>query len=183
MQTDTRFIKRYFARLAYTSPRLSEVVNLSSRVLFGAFIGLLVALLVLLFTSWTGNDKFWVYAHSTVMVLLLRILGQLLWVFQLWPQVPSYLVADTEAEPDEAPNVSVEESQSLSLTAVILVTTGAATILATEDAIPDWASTCPGRILVPLVAGMIAGPLDALLSASTLYRLGKNRHPQQRDAV
>ena len=164
---------RFFGKLAATRPRVSMLVTLLWKSFEGAIVGLLIALLVFGFTSWT-QERFWVYAFSTVLALLLRILGQLMWLVQLRPQVPNFLGPAMEMrglKHDENQNVPVDRSSDLSLTAVIVVTAASATILATEDASPVWMSRFPGNVLVPAVAGMITAPLNALVSPSTLNTL------------
>ena len=178
MQIHSRGVYEFIGRLAVTRPRLTVLVNLLWKSFEGVIVGLVVALLVLGFTSWT-QERFWVYAFSTVLVLFLRILGQLMWLVQLRPQLPNLLSPAMEMhglQHDENQNVPVDRSSHLSLTAVIVVTAGAATILATEDASPIWMSKFPGNILVPAVAGMIAAPLNFLVTPSYLNTLLRGHH-------
>ena len=178
MRFDRSGVYKFFGKLAATQPRLTLLVHLLWKSFEGAVVGFVVASLVLGFASLT-QERFWIYAFSTALVLLLRILGQLMWLVQLRPQVPNFLGPAMEMhglQHDENQNVPVDRSSQLSLTAAIVVTTGAATILATEDASPTWMAEFPGNLLVPMVAGMITAPLNTLVTPSILNTLLRGHH-------
>ena len=167
------------ARILLEGPRRAIALHiLLVPLLGGGLVGLLIAIAIDRFTTFT-DDKLWIYAFGISIALLLKILGQWIWLVFLRPLLPKYVRSMLDRiglQSVKTGRIAPEQSSQLSILVGVVVATAIATILATEDVSPGWVSTFPSNLLTPAIAGAIAGTLESVSASSKLYPLWYNRN-------
>ena len=163
-------------------PRLGLTLHiLISSMIGGALVGLLIASAIYGFATVT-KDPLWVYAFGILVALLLKIVGQWIWLVVLRPLLPGYIrpvMARVGLPNYNNGNVSIEQSSQISILVAVVVATAIATMIATENVTPGWIASGLGKFVAPAIGGAIAGSLEAVSAPSNLYALWYNRNPYE----
>ena len=171
-------------RLHTQRRRLAQAIHIPIFAVLGGIVGSGAAILIWLVND-TGVDNLWVYAFGVFIALVLKVIGQFVWLkwFRKLASVFGRRALQFRGIPhDPDVQVPIELSQQLSLTVPLGVTTAIATILATESFTLGLMSEFGWYLGAVLATGVIATALDALASPTGLYVLMYNRLPSEENA-
>ena len=171
-------------RLHTQSPRVAQAIHIPVFAVLGGFVGSGAAILIWLVNA-TGVDDWWVYAFGMFIALLLKVLGQFMWLTWLRPMASIFgrrALQFRGIPHNPAVQVPIELSQHLSLTVPLGVTTAIAAILATDTFTLGLMSEFGWYLGAVLATGLLATLLDALASPTGLYVLIHDRLPSEENA-
>ena len=172
-------------RLHTQSPRRAQAIHIPIFAVLGGIVGSGAAILIWLVDA-TGVDNLWVYAFGIFIALVLKVIGQFMWLkwFRRLASVFGRRALQFRGIPHN-PDIQmpIELSQRLSLTVPLGVTTAIAVILATETFTLGLVSEFGWYLGAVLLTGIIATALDALASPTGLYVLIYDRLPSEENAA